>query len=55
MWGVGWHSYPRRWGRPKLFALWTKSRLGRCFSMHTVDKWANEGIAFASTCAEGQT
>ena len=48
---MGWHSYPRQWWRPKLFALWTRYRLGRCFSMHTVDRWANEGAAFASTCA----
>ena len=51
VWGMGWHSYPRRWWRPKLFALWTRYRLGRCFFMHTVDRWANEGAAFADTCA----
>ena len=51
IWGMGFHSYPKSWWRPKLYSLWSKYRLGRCFSMYEVDQWAAQGMALSQRTA----
>ena len=51
MWGMGYHGYPKQWWQPKLYAMWRKYRLDRCFSMHQADRWVAEG----ATISESQT
>ena len=51
IWGMGYHSYPKRWWRPKLFSLWSKYRMGRCFSMHEVDLWFSQGVQISGGVA----
>ena len=55
VWGLGFHRYPKNWWRPPLFRLWRKYRLERCFSMCTVDRWAQEGASLSAPVCHEQS
>ena len=47
IWYMGFHSYPKSWWRPKHFSLWSKYRMGQCFSMHEIDQWFAQGTTIS--------